>query len=170
MLQMVNLLSILPYTGNKWLSGCRGSSQRCSGLDSRWLPAFSLSSIQVRLITYKFIYFQHEACKMLWAFRVRKPLSIDSSLMKRIFQSTPDWVLIAQTEWQTEAFSTTCTVQYNILRIVGVVQLLWISGRALAAQARGVLGSTPGGCWLFHFPLFDLNLFKNLYTCTTSYI
>ena len=27
-----------------------------------------------------------------------------------------------------------------------VVRLSWLSGRALAAQARGVLGSTPGGC------------------------
>ena len=36
-----------------------------------------------------------------------------------------------------------------------VVQLLWLSGRALAAQARGVLGSTPGDCRLFHFPLFS---------------
>ena len=30
-----------------------------------------------------------------------------------------------------------------------VVRLLWLSGRALAAQARGVLGSTPGDCWIF---------------------
>ena len=34
------------------------------------------------------------------------------------------------------------------------VRLLWLSGRALAAQARGVLGSTPSNCQLFHFPLF----------------
>ena len=34
-----------------------------------------------------------------------------------------------------------------------VVRLLWLSGRALAAQARDVLGSTPGDCRLFHFPL-----------------
>ena len=25
----------------------------------------------------------------------------------------------------------------------------------LAAQAIGVLGSTPGDCWPFHFPLFS---------------
>ena len=36
-----------------------------------------------------------------------------------------------------------------------VVWLSWLSGRALAAQARGVLGLTPGDCWLFHFPLFS---------------
>ena len=34
------------------------------------------------------------------------------------------------------------------------VQLLWLSGRALVAQARGVLGSTPSSYWPFHFLLF----------------
>ena len=32
-----------------------------------------------------------------------------------------------------------------------VVQLSWLSGRALAAQARGVLGLTPVSCRPFHF-------------------
>ena len=32
-----------------------------------------------------------------------------------------------------------------------VVRLSWLSGRALAAQARGVLGSTTGNCWPFRF-------------------
>ena len=36
-----------------------------------------------------------------------------------------------------------------------VVRLLWLSGRALAAQTRGILGLTPGDCRLFHFPLFS---------------
>ena len=36
-----------------------------------------------------------------------------------------------------------------------VVQLSWLSGRALVALARGVLGSIPGDCRLFHFPLFS---------------
>ena len=36
-----------------------------------------------------------------------------------------------------------------------VVRLSWLIGRALAAQVRGVLGSTPGDCQLFHFPLFS---------------
>ena len=35
-----------------------------------------------------------------------------------------------------------------------VVRLLWLSGRALAAQARGVLSLTPGDCRPFHFPIF----------------
>ena len=51
----------------------------------------------------------------------------------------------------TEAFSTTCAIH-----IVDwwLSQLSWLNGRALAAQARGVLGSTPGDCWPFYFPLF----------------
>ena len=36
-----------------------------------------------------------------------------------------------------------------------VVQLLWLSGRALAAQDGGGLGLTPGSCRPFHFPLFS---------------
>ena len=36
-----------------------------------------------------------------------------------------------------------------------VVRLSWLSGRALAAQARGVQGSTPSNCQSFHFPLFS---------------
>ena len=31
----------------------------------------------------------------------------------------------------------------------------FLSGRVLAAQARDVLGLTPGGCWPFRFPLFS---------------
>ena len=37
------------------------------------------------------------------------------------------------------------------------VRLLWLSGRQLAAQARGVLDLTPSDCRPFHFPLFHLN-------------
>ena len=41
------------------------------------------------------------------------------------------------------------------------VQLSWLSGRALVAQARGVLGLTPGDCQPFHSLLFSL------YICST---
>ena len=41
-----------------------------------------------------------------------------------------------------------CSIHRGLWGLV-VVRLLWLSGRALAAQARGVLGSTPGGCWPF---------------------
>ena len=36
-----------------------------------------------------------------------------------------------------------------------VVWLSWLSGRALEAQARGVLDLSPIGCRPFHFPLFS---------------
>ena len=65
----------------------------------------------------------------------------------------------------TEASSATCIV-YRGLRGLVVVRL---SGRALAAQAI-VLGSTPGDCYPFRFPIFRLitskfSLFPLL--CTT---
>ena len=47
-----------------------------------------------------------------------------------------------------------CSTYRGLLGIV-VVQLSLLSGRTLAAQARGVLGLTPGGCQPFHFPLFS---------------
>ena len=34
------------------------------------------------------------------------------------------------------------------------VRVLWLSGRPLAPQARGVLGSTASECQRFYFPLF----------------
>ena len=43
-----------------------------------------------------------------------------------------------------------------------VIWLLWLSGRALAPQVRGVLGSTPGGCQPFHFPQFSPHNFCKL--------
>ena len=48
------------------------------------------------------------------------------------------------------------------MRLV-VVQLSWLSDRALAAQARGVPGSTPGNCRPFHFALFRQITSKFLY-------
>ena len=42
--------------------------------------------------------------------------------------------------------------QYRGLLGLVVLRLLWLSGRALAAQVTGVLGLTPGGCR--PFPLF----------------
>ena len=53
-----------------------------------------------------------------------------------------------------------CTwgIQYHLCGIYrglwGLV-VVWLSARALAAQARGALGSTPGDCQLFHFTLFS---------------
>ena len=39
----------------------------------------------------------------------------------------------------------------------------WLSGRALAAQARGVLGSTLSDCWPFHSPLFSPHNILNFF-------
>ena len=44
-----------------------------------------------------------------------------------------------------------------------IIRLSWLSGRALVAQARGALGSTPGDCQPFHFPLFCLITSKFVY-------
>ena len=49
-------------------------------------------------------------------------------------------------------------IQYHLCSTFRGLWGVWLSrlsGRALAAQARGVLGLTPGGCWPFHFPLFS---------------
>ena len=51
------------------------SSQRCPGFDSRRLPAFTF--LDHRLITSKFIYFQHEA-RCSEHLECEKPLSMDS--------------------------------------------------------------------------------------------
>ena len=48
-----------------------------------------------------------------------------------------------------------CSKYRGLWRLV-VIQLLWLSDRALVAQARGVLGSIPGGSQPFHFPYFRL--------------
>ena len=59
---------------------------------------------------------------------------------------------IAQLRQQVEEESD----EEEEVRISVVVWLLCLSGRALAVQARGVLGSTPGDCWPFHFLLQHL--------------
>ena len=52
---------------------------------------------------------------------------------------------------------------YRGLRGLVVVWLSWLSGRALVAQARGALGSTPGSCWPFIFLSFRLITSKFIY-------
>ena len=44
-----------------------------------------------------------------------------------------------------------------------VVQLSWLSGRALVAQASGVLGPTPGGYWPFSLLYFRFVTTKFIY-------
>ena len=100
-----------------------------------------------RLITSKFPAWG----KMLWAFRVSRPLSMGFFLMERIFYPTTNRVLMACTEWLPGVQLSHSVEDYGGW---------WSSGccgsvacRALVAQVRGVLGSTPSDCQLFHFPL-----------------
>ena len=125
------------------------------GVDSRQLlafhfPLFSPHNSQFHLFPVW--------GKILWAFRVRKPLSMGSFLMERIFRSTPNRVLTAHAQWLPGVWLRhqyhLCSTYRGLWGLV-VVWLSWLSGRALAAQARGVLGSTPGDCRPFHFPLFS---------------
>ena len=56
-----------------------------------------------------------------------------------------------------EGWWLSCCCERKVKYIMGivVVWLSWLSGRALLAQARGVLGLTLSDRWLFHFPLFS---------------
>ena len=82
-----------------WFSSCCGSvqttggaSQSYSRFDSRWLQAFSLSSISTSYIQIPLVPVRG---KMLWAFRVRKTLSISSFLLEYSSQSlTGLWELV----------------------------------------------------------------------------
>ena len=41
-----------------------------------------------------------------------------------------------------------------------VVWLSWLSGSALVAQSRSVLGSTFNDCWPFHFPYLNSFIYE----------
>ena len=49
-----------------------------------------------------------------------------------------------------------CSTYRGVWGLV-VVRLLWLSGRALVAQARGVVGLTHGDGQPFLFPLLSLH-------------
>ena len=113
------------------------SSQGCPGFNSQWLPAF---------FTFLYFCFIHLfPGKMLWTFIVRKPLSMGSFLMEKIFCQT-----LTEFWWHILSGCQVCDwgIQYHLCSTYRglwgglVLQLSWLSGRALAAQARGVLGLT----------------------------
>ena len=53
------------------------------------------------------------------------------------------------------SFSASCAVHTeDCMWELVVVRFSWLSGRALVAKARGVLGSTSSSCWPFHFLLY----------------
>ena len=86
-------LSILPHVGNK---GCYEAKPRTS---LAWATSALPQSHNNRTTTNP----QNPLClphRWYWAFRVwEKTLSMGSFLMKRIFQLTPNGVLMAHTEW-----------------------------------------------------------------------
>ena len=94
----------------------------------------------------------------VWAFRVRKPFSMVFFSWWREFSSRP------LTEFWQHILSgcQVCDqgIQYHLCsayRGLVVVWLLWLSGRAQGAQARGVLGSMyPTTAGLFTFLYFCL--------------
>ena len=117
------------------------------------------------LITSKFLYFQCEArCseQLEWENYSAWVLS-----WWREFSSQPlteFWQHILS-GWQVCHWG----IQYHLCSTyrglwgLEVVQLSRLSGRALAAQARGVLVSTPDDCRPFHFPQFShLNLISSM--------
>ena len=146
-----------------WLSGC------CRSVAEHWRLKPEVSWVQLpvtagfftflyfRLITSKFIYFQREArCSehLEWVNHSAWVLS-----WWREFSGRPLmefwWHILGGCQvcdWGIQCHL--CSTYRGLWGLV-VVQLLWLSGRALAAQARGVLGSTPSDCRLFHFPLFS---------------
>ena len=99
-------------------------------------------------------------------FRLRKPLSMGSLMMGRMFRLTPNGVLMVH-EWltgvQLRHFRTTCAV--HIENCEG----WWLSGCCGSVAEHclhkpGVLGSIPGNCRPFHFALFShQNSYKTLY-------
>ena len=74
-------------------------------------------------------------------------------------------MLRVNTAYNWQQLSTTCASTYRGLWGLVVVRLSWLSGRALVERvlARGVLGSTPGSCRPFNFPLFCLITSKFIY-------
>ena len=117
---------------------------------------WSTPFLYFRLITSNFIYFQRETrCYLAWVLSWR-----------REFSSRP----LTEFWWHMLSVCQVCDwgIQYHLCSTyrglwgLMIVWLSWLSGRALVAQPRGVLGSTPGDQWPFPFPLLlphDIHLF-----------
>ena len=91
---------------------------------------------------------------------MRKPLNMGSFLLERVFQSTPNGVLMAHAEWLpgVQLRHSVPPVQYIYVHIEDC-EGWWLSCCFGSVAEHwwlkpGVLGSTPGECQLFHFPLF----------------
>lgn len=98
----------------------------------------------------------------LWAFRLKKALSMGSFLIERILWSAPNRVPTAPSYWVAARFGTEAFSSYHLCSTYRgmwgllIVCLSWLSVRALVAQTRVVMGSTSGVVVgsTFHFPLF----------------
>ena len=82
---------------SRWLSGCSSSVAE----HWRLKPEVSWVRLPVAAGFFTFLYNPLFPAwgKMLWAFGVRKLLSMSSFLMERIFRLTPNGVLTAHTGW-----------------------------------------------------------------------
>ena len=82
-----------------------------------------------------------------------------SFLMERILRSTPNGVLKAHTEWlpgvQLRPLVPLAQYILKIARAGGCLAVV-AQWQSTAAQTRGILGSTPSDCQLFHSPLVSL--------------
>ena len=131
------------------------------------LLAFSLSSIFTSK-TYNLSLYQCEAIVLI--IQTEKPLRMGSLLMERIFWSTPNRVLTAHTEWLSGV-----RLRHSVLPVPYTENCegWWLSGCHGSVTEHwlhkpGVLGSIPGDCRPFHFPLFRLkkyiiSLSSNMY-------
>ena len=90
--------------------------------------------------------------------KLRKPLSVGSLLMEKIFRSAPNGVLTAHTEWLLGVWlrHSVPPVQYiqRIVRVGGclVVVAQWPS---TGGSSQVVQGLIPSDCWPFHLLLFS---------------
>ena len=102
---------------------------------------------------------------MLWAFRARKPFSIDSFLLERIFRSIPR-VLMAHTKWLPGVWlrhSLPPVQDYEGWWLSSchgsVAKHLWLKPEVSWVQLP------LGDCQPFHFPLFlPHSIYSHIYT------
>ena len=96
--------------------------------------------------------------KMILAFRVRKPLRMGTFMIERIFQSTPNGILMAHTEWLP---MWDWSIQYHLCRTYRGCGGWWLSGCRGSVEEHWRLKPEVSWVWLpgvagfFHFLLFS---------------
>ena len=143
-------------------------SHRQSNPGYLWLePPVLCTFLYFCLITSKFISSVRQDALSIYS--KKKTIQYGFFLDEENFPSAPNSVLTVVAGCVTEAISTICTVHIEDLWELVVVWLSWFSGRALAAQARGVLVSTPSGCQLFIFWVSFIIQSSNCYITLSSH-